>query len=215
MKENEWGLVFNGFIDMDPIEQELTGFINYVKNDLKDDLKKVYPTMLVVAKDEEQATLFAQGVANILKKEGLISYYVNRPSFLWDKPISDNFDCVLVNDFDNKSVEKNSLDIISKRIVRSPFNDRLNMVTIFYTTKERAEQYKAFYKEDYYKLFESRITLKPYTIQNIAIFIASANQPPTIYLDTTNNTAPEVIRQGKIPRIISPYILIMGKCIFL
>ena len=53
MKENEWGLVFNGFIDMDPIEQELTGFINYVKNDLKDDLKKVYPTMLVVAKDEE------------------------------------------------------------------------------------------------------------------------------------------------------------------
>ena len=31
MKENEWGLVFNGFIDMDPIEQELTGFINYVK----------------------------------------------------------------------------------------------------------------------------------------------------------------------------------------
>ena len=167
MKENEWGLVFNGFIDMDPIEQELTGFINYVKNDLKDDLKKVYPTMLVVAKDEEQATLFAQGVANILKKEGLISYYVNRPSFLWDKPISDNFDCVLVNDFDNKSVEKNSLDIISKRIVRSPFNDRLNMVTIFYTTKERAEQYKAFYKEDYYKLFESRITLKPYTIQNI------------------------------------------------
>lgn len=167
MKENEWDLVFNGFIDMDPIEQELTGFINYVKNDLKDDLKKVYPTMLVVAQDEEQATLFAQGVANILKKEGLISYYVNRPSFLWDKPISDNFDCVLVNDFDNKSVDKNSLDIISKRIVRSPFNDRLNMVTIFYTTKERAEQYKAFYKEDYYKLFESRITLKPYTIQNI------------------------------------------------
>lgn len=167
MKENEWDLVFNGFIDMDPIEQELTGFINYVKNDLKDDLKKVYPTMLVVAQDEEQATLFAQGVANILKKEGLISYYVNRPSFLWDKPISDNFDCVLVNDFDDKSVDKNSLDIISKRIVRSPFNDRLNMVTIFYTTKERAEQYKAFYKEDYYKLFESRTTLKPYTIQNI------------------------------------------------
>ncbi|RGJ70827.1 hypothetical protein DXD51_05380 [Eubacterium sp. TM05-53] len=167
MKENEWGLVFNGFIDMDPIEQELIGFINYVKNDLKDDLKKVYPTMLVVAQDEEQATLFAQGVANILKKEGLISYYVNRPSFLWDKPISDNFDCVLVNDFDNKSVDKNSLDIISKRIVRSPFNDRLNMVTIFYTTKERTEQYKAFFKEDYYKLFESRITLKPYTIQNI------------------------------------------------
>ena len=167
MRENEWGLVFNGFIDMDPIEQELIGFINYVKNDLKDDLKKVYPTMLVVAQDEEQATLFAQGVANILKKEGLISYYVNRPSFLWDKPISDNFDCVLVNDFDNKSVDKNSLDIVSKRIVRSPFNDRLNMVTIFYTTKERAEQYKAFYKEDYYKLFESRITLKPYTIQNI------------------------------------------------
>lgn len=27
MKENEWDLVFNGFIDMDPIEQELTGFI--------------------------------------------------------------------------------------------------------------------------------------------------------------------------------------------
>lgn len=167
MRENEWGLVFNGFIDMDPIEQELIGFINYVKNDLKDDLKKVYPTMLVVAQDEEQATLFAQSVANILKKEGLISYYVNRPSFLWDKPISDNFDCVLVNDFDDKSVDKNSLDIISKRIVRSPFNDCLNMVTIFYTTKERAEQYKAFFKEDYYKLFESRITLKPYTIQNI------------------------------------------------
>lgn len=169
MKDNEWGLVFNGFIDMDPIEQELIGFINYVKNDLKDDLKKVYPTMLVVAQDEEQATLFAQGVANILKKEGLISYYVNRPSFLWDKPISDNFDCVLVNDFDDKSVDKNSLDIISNRIMRSPFNDCLNMVTIFYTTKERAEQYKAFFKEDYYKLFESRITLKPYTIQNIMV----------------------------------------------
>ena len=40
-------------------------------------------------------------------------------------------------------------------------------MNIFYTTKERAKQYKEYYKEDFYKYFVTRIELKPYEIQDI------------------------------------------------
>lgn len=64
--------VFEGFIKPESVIKELEEFIVYVKNDLGDDMKKVYPTMLVVAKDEEQAALFARGVAKILKEQKIM-----------------------------------------------------------------------------------------------------------------------------------------------
>lgn len=159
--------VFEGFIKPESVIKELEEFIVYVKNDLGDDMKKVYPTMLVVAKDEEQAALFARGVAKILKEQKIISTYLNRPSFLWESAIGKEFDCVLVDDFDDRPATKVELERVEKRVKKSAFDERLKLVNIFYTTKERAKQYKEYYKEDFYKYFVTRIELKPYEIQDI------------------------------------------------
>ena len=167
MKENKLSSAFKGFIELDQVKGELEGFVNYVKSDLNDELKMVRPAMLVVAQSEEQALLFAQGAISILREEHLSSYYVIRPSFLWNRPISDEYDCVLVNDFDDKLTELNELERIKKRLTRTVECTRSNLVTIFCTTEARAQQYREFYKEDFYKLFQSRIHLAPYTIDNI------------------------------------------------
>lgn len=167
MKENILSSAFKGFIELDQIKGDLEGFINYVKSDLNDELKMVRPAMLVVAQSEEQALLFAQGAISILREEHLSSYYVIRPSFLWNRPISDEYDCVLINDFDDKLTESNELERIKKRLTRTMECTRSDLVTIFCTTEARAQQYREFYKEDFYKLFQSRIHLAPYTIDNI------------------------------------------------
>lgn len=167
MKENKLSSAFKGFIELDQVKGELEGFVNYVKSDLNDELKMVRPAMLVVAQSEEQALLFAQGAISILREEHLSSYYVIRPSFLWNRPISDEYDCVLVNDFDDKLTELNELERIKKRLTRTVECTRSDLVTIFCTTEARAQQYREFYKEDFYKLFQSRIHLAPYTIDNI------------------------------------------------
>ena len=161
--------VFEGFIKPESVMKELEEFIAYVKSDLEDDMKKVYPTMLVVAKDEEQAALFARGVAKCLKEENIISTYLNRPSFLWESAIGKEFDCVLVDDFDDRLATKVELDRVEKRVKKSAFDERLKLINIFYTTKERAKQYKEYYKEDFYKYFVTRIELKPYEILDIIV----------------------------------------------
>ena len=161
--------VFEGFIKPESVMKELEEFIAYVKSDLEDDMKKVYPTMLVVAKDEEQAALFARGVAKFLKEQKIISTYLNRPSFLWESAIGKEFDCVLVDDFDDRPATKVELDRVEKRVKKSAFDERLKLINIFYTTKERAKQYKEYYKEDFYKHFVTRIELKPYEILDIIV----------------------------------------------
>ena len=125
MKENKLSSAFKGFIELDQVKGELEGFVNYVKSDLNDELKMVRPAMLVVAQSEEQALLFAQGAISILREEHLSSYYVIRPSFLWNRPISDEYDCVLVNDFDDKLTELNELERIIEEMIEKGVMDDL------------------------------------------------------------------------------------------